>query len=168
MTQLIKTELTKTAVISDCGRYRYELTRQWDDGPQLRFIMLNPSTADADIDDPTIRRCVGFARRWGYGSLIVHNLYAYRSTNPFGLVNLDDPIGPENRKFLSHNTADLTIVGWGAHPTAVGWWNGYPYGWQKTVLPIDSLYCLGVNADGSPKHPLYLPNQATPVRWVTP
>ncbi len=86
--------VTKEAVISDCGRYRYRLTRRWGDGPLLSFIMLNPSTADAEVDDPTIRRCMGFARRDGYGGIVVGNLYAFRTTKPKALFAADNPLGP--------------------------------------------------------------------------
>ncbi|BBX30506.1 hypothetical protein B7435_30080 [Mycolicibacterium peregrinum] len=162
----------KYAVISECGRYRYELGRRWDhEGPLLEFIMLNPSTADANTDDPTIRRIAGsvkhpgFARVWGYGGIVVRNLYAYRATDPTELANAEDPIGPDNRDTLSHDVADCTIVAWGAHPAAVGWWAGYPYAWQRTVIERPALFCLGTNANGSPKHPLYVPADTTPKRW---
>jgi len=155
----------RDADISDCGRYRYELTRRWDDGPLLEFIMLNPSTADADIDDPTIRRCIAFAKRWGYGGIVVRNLFAYRATHPEELVNVDDPVGPRNRDVLSRDDADCTIVAWGADPAAVGWWNGYPFSWQPTVIRRRALFCLSVNANGSPKHPLYVRADRTPIRW---
>lgn len=155
-----------TAVISECGRYRYELRRIWDpNGPLLEWIMLNPSTADGTVDDNTIRRCIAFAKRWGYGGIVVRNLYAWRATNPAELVNLDDPVGPENRDYLSRADADCTIVAWGAHPAATGWWNGYPFGWQRTVIQRTALFCLGTNANGSPKHPLYVPSSRTPIRW---
>lgn len=158
-------EPVSSAVISECGRYRYELTRRWGPGPLLEFIMLNPSTADASVDDPTIRRCIAFAKRWGYGGIVVRNLYAYRATHPEELVNVDDPIGPENRDYLSRTEADCTIVAWGADPAAVGWWNGYPFAWQRTVIQRPALFCLGANSNGSPKHPLYVSADRTPVRW---
>lgn len=158
-------EPISSAVISECGRYRYELVRRWGPGPLLEFIMLNPSTADASVDDPTIRRCIAFAKRWGYGGIVVRNLYAYRATHPGVLVNLDDPIGPENRDYLSRTDADCTIVAWGADPAAVIWWNGYPFGWQRTGIQRPVLFCLGTNENGSPKHPLYVPADRTPIRW---
>ncbi|WP_207558562.1 DUF1643 domain-containing protein [Mycobacteroides abscessus] len=154
-----------TAVLSACGTYRYELTRSWGVGAALEFVMLNPSTADAAVDDPTIRRCVGFAKRWGYASIVVHNLYAYRATDPTELANAEDPIGPENRKYLSREDAACTIAAWGAHPAATGWWSGYPYGWQRDVIKRSRLYCLGVNANGSPKHPLYVKGSIEPIEY---
>ena len=89
-------EIERAAVISKCGAYRYSLTRRWSGAPLLTFVMLNPSTADAKEDDPTIRRCIGFARREGAGELIVANLYALRSSAPEALWSARDPIGPKN------------------------------------------------------------------------
>ena len=94
-------EIERAAVISKCGAYRYSLTRKWSDAPLLSFVMLNPSTADAKEDDPTIRRCIGFARREGAGGLIVANLYALRSSSPEALWAARDPIGPQNRRWRS-------------------------------------------------------------------
>ncbi len=168
-------DVERSAVISDCGRYRYELRRVWDPtGPVLEFIMLNPSTADAAIDDPTIRRIAGsaerpgFARRWGYGGIVVHNLYALRATNPEVLLNYSgDAYGPRNDEFLGNNVADCTIVAWGAHAATLS---------PKAVARIrvvaqlcrPHLFCLGTNANGSPKHPLYVPADRTPIRWQPP
>ena len=163
--ELVSGAAESWATISDCGQFRYELGRRWDAGPLLEFIMLNPSTADADVDDPTIRRCIAFAKQWGYGALVVRNLYAYRATDPTELANAADPIGPENRDYLTRTDADCTIAAWGAHPAAVGWWNGYPFGWQRTVIQRPALFCLGTNANGSPKHPLYVPSSRTPTPW---
>lgn len=155
------------AVISECGLYRYELIRRWGDDPMLEFVMLNPSTADASIDDPTIRRCIGFARLWGYGALVVRNLYAYRATDPSMLAGVDDPIGPKNRAYLSNNIAELTIAAWGAHPAAMGWWGGYPHAWQPGSLKRPGgLHCLGVTQNGSPRHPLYVKSDTTLVKWA--
>jgi hypothetical protein len=157
----------KSAVISEDGLYRYELRRVWDKNLLvLEWIMLNPSTADASIDDPTIKRCIAFARAWGFGGIVVRNLYAWRATNPAELVNLSDPVGPDNRAQLSSTDADLTVVAWGANVAATGWWNGYPFGWQKTVIKRDlPLMCLGTNANGSPKHPLYVRSSRSLEVW---
>lgn len=162
-------QMRKWADISPCGRYRRELGRVWDeDGPLLEWDMLNPSTADALIDDPTIVRCIGFAKAWGYGGIVVRNLYDWRATDPAELANCEAPVSDKNREYLSRQDADCTIVGWGAHPAAVGWWNGYPYSWQRTVLQRPRLFCLGVNVNGSPKHPLYVPASRTPIPWSNP
>ena len=147
------------AVLSPCGRYRYLLTRRLSEPAHSRhkicaFIMLNPSTADALTDDPTIRRCVGFARRWGCAELRVANIFGFRATNPADLRASADPVGPENFKYLCDaiDTADVVVL-------ACGRWDKHPL--TKTLVsqitastPV--LYCLGKNKDGSPKHPLFL------------
>lgn len=92
--------IQKEASISGCGRYRYALHRWWGHGTTLGFIMLNPSTADADIDDPTIRRCMGFARDFGYDGIRVFNLYAYRATKPADLWKADEPTGGDRNDDL--------------------------------------------------------------------
>lgn len=114
-------EIERAAVISACGAYRYSLTRKWSDAPLLSFVMLNPSTADAKEDDPTIRRCIGFARREGAGGLIVANLYALRSPSPEALWSARNPIGPENLQTLAGLAAQAVdqsfpiVCAWGAH-----------------------------------------------------
>lgn len=153
-----------TAVISPCQLYRYELIRRWGDDPMLEFVMLNPSTADADTDDPTIRRCIGFAKDRGYGALVVRNLYAYRATNPSVLAHVQDPIGPKNRAYLGNNIADTTVAAWGANPAAVGWWGGYPYN-ITAALKNRTLMCLGTTAAGAPRHPLYVRADTPLIPW---
>lgn len=155
------------AVISDCGRYRYELIRRWGNDPMLEFIMLNPSTADANKDDPTIRRCIGFAKRWGYGALVVRNLYAYRATSPTILAAADDPIGPLNAAYLGNNIAHCTVVAWGANPAVAGWLQGYPYDITKS-LRRPRFVCLGLTTKGHPRHPLYIPSSFSPIEWTSP
>lgn len=153
------------AVISPDGLYRYELIRRWSNDPMIEFIMLNPSTADGQQDDPTIRRCISFATRWGYGAIVVRNLYAYRATDPLELVNVEDPVGPQNRAYLGNAIGLCTIAAWGANPAAVGWWNGYPFGWQPSAIKRKQLLCLGVTSSGAPRHPLYVRGDTTPVPW---
>ena len=144
-----------SAVISYCGQYRYRLTREWGKGPRLPFCMLNPSTADAEQDDPTIRRCIGFAKREGYGGIIVVNLYAYRSTSPKDMQAAPFPFGPDNHSHLldiaqAAYFADVPIVcAWGANDSG------------DTVKGIfrDAgvrMVCFGRTKDGSPRHPLYV------------
>src|SRR5687768_16866498 len=108
------------ARFSACRTYRFELWRIWDeDGPKLNVIGLNPSTADENLDDPTIRRCIGFARDWGFGGLVMTNLFAYRSTDPKGLAAVDDPVGPNNDYHLEIAACSGTpLAAWGAHPLA--------------------------------------------------
>jgi hypothetical protein len=108
-----------TAVLSDCGEYRYELRRTWgaDDEPLVCWVMLNPSTADADQDDPTIRRCISFSNRWGFGRLVVVNLFARRATDPKELLHGGDPVGSANdaSTLAAALEADRVIAAWGAH-----------------------------------------------------
>lgn len=146
--------MIRDAQISDCGRYRYRLFRCWDPGSvrmPLLWLMLNPSTADASIDDPTIKRCIGFSQGWGYGSLLVGNLYAFRSTDPDALLSLDyeTAVGPENDYHLDlmAQRAEKIVCAWGnpgikrrkGPPLCPGgWWH------------------LGLTKSRQPKHPLYL------------
>src|SRR5581483_9586135 len=97
--------------------YRYSLARFFGDGGVVNFIMLNPSTADAETDDPTIRRCLGFAKAWGYGTLVVTNLFAYRATDPAELAKAGDPVGPDNdtRLWSEAQLSDLVVCAWGNH-----------------------------------------------------
>lgn len=142
----------RTARLSACGRYRYELTRRWADGPTVLWIMLNPSTADAAEDDPTIRRCIGFSKRDGFGSLTVVNLYAYRATDPKALFAVADPEGPENWWHIQRavRSSDAVVFAWGAiqGPTDRHVWHG------GALIP--SPLCLGVTKAGHPRHPLYV------------
>lgn len=153
-----------SAVISDCVRYRYRLTRTWSEKPPMAFVMLNPSKADAVQDDPTIRRCVGFARREGCGGIVVVNLYGLRSTDPAGLKVVDDPVGPENDAHIRAvvAAADLVVVAWGARvlgrerPSAVI----HMIEWAGKIP-----WCFGVTASGEPRHPLMLRNDAALVNY---
>lgn len=179
------------ATISECGQYRYTLVREWrswksaqwdmwkdeadqpvldGDGAQLGepkpcvFVMLNPSTADGNQDDPTIRRCVAFAKAWGYDRLEVVNLFAYRATDPkdlFAISAAGDPIGPDNQRAVEDACWDAGIVvcAWGAHggyidqdETVLGWIEG------AGATP----YALKLTKDGYPSHPLYLKGDLQP------
>jgi hypothetical protein len=108
--------MTATAVLSDCGTYRYRLGRRWAEGPVDVWIMLNPSTADATVDDRTIRRCMEFSRRWGAGALVVGNLFALRATDPAELVRHPDPIGPDNDEHLTRSPPGRTSSAAGSSP----------------------------------------------------
>lgn len=149
-----------TATFSACGKYRYSLTRQWTDGHRFAtWIMLNPSTADAEVDDPTIRRCIGFSKSWGYAGLEVVNLYGYRATDPKQLDVVPDPHGPENDRAIKDACLRATIVlcAWGKR--------GAERGRQLRPEINRSLFHLGMNNDGSPKHPLYVPAVTKPQLW---
>ena len=158
-------DTNRGATLSLDGVYRYRLSRCWGNGPKATFIMLNPSTADAMQDDPTIRRCIGFARAWGMGGLYVGNLFAYRATKPEAMLAAPDPVGPENRDHLewlcyrAAKNGGVVVCAWGAHggymeqdKTFLGWMDG---------LAIQPM-CLGATKGGAPRHPLYVAG-ATPL-----
>lgn len=154
------------AILSDDGVYRYLLWRRWSPGDLLGFVMLNPSTADASVDDPTIRRCMGFARDLGYGGILVVNVFAFRATDPRSLPASTDEAfgGPENAAALAlvSGACPVVIAAWGAHKRAGDLA-------QRVRGIVGDMHCLGVTKDGAPRHPLYLPAAARPVPWpVTP
>lgn len=139
--------------------YRYSLSRIWDESlPPLTVIGLNPSTADETEDDPTIRRCVGYAKAWGLGGLIMLNLFAYRATNPQEMKAAPDPIGPDNDAFLRVGADGVFLAAWGAHGAFRGRGDSV-----RRLLWNRPLYCLGVTHKGEPKHPLYLRADLQPV-----
>lgn len=162
--------LHSDAAISRDGLYRYSLRRSWEwAGAIATWVMLNPSTADARVDDATIRRCIGFSREWGCSGLKVVNLYAYRATDPTELRTAPDPVGPLNDRYLRDACWVARTCGW---PLIVAWGtNADPIRVKQflTLLPRGSeLHCLGVTKDGHPKHPLRLA-AFTPRRlWPTP
>lgn len=154
------------AVISACGTYRYWLWRQWDNAlPLLGWVMLNPSTADAQTDDPTIRRCKGFARSWGFGGIIVRNLYALRSTHPGILDRHPDPIGPSNDAELACcHEQPLTVMAWGAFaPRERAQSIAARLLCDAAQIPGSGrLAVLGWTASHMPRHPLYVPAATDP------
>ena len=151
-------QIVREAVFSDCGYYRYSLSRTWEpDRPKVMFVGLNPSTADAEKDDPTIRRCMGYARDWGYGGVLVLNLFAYRATDPRDLLRARLPVGEKNDHYLAYSQrgAELVIAAWGNHGTHMNR--------ARMVVPLfKRLYYLRLNASGEPAHPLYLPGNLKP------
>lgn len=154
--------MIRDAVLSSCRRYRYALWRSWDEGAArsgyVLFIGLNPSTADERIDDPTIRRCVGFAKSWGFGKLCMANLFAWRATSPAQMKVAHDPIGPDNERLLDRMAADaaLVIAAWGADGC-------FMQRGTEVASRLSRLHCLRQTKDGSPAHPLYLPKHLQPV-----
>lgn len=156
-----------TAILSPCGRYRYRLERDLgaigSHHDSVAFIMLNPSTADAERDDPTIRRCIGYARLWGYRRLIVGNAYAWRSTDPAGLWTAPDPVGPDNALHLEQiaRDAELVVCAWGT--------NIRPGRVEGVLAPIRRAgrtpHALKLTGGGVPGHPLYLRRDLTPFPW---
>ncbi len=147
------------AEISACGRYRWTLERSWDDMGEgvANFIMLNPSKATATEPDPTLKRCIGFARSWGYAKLVITNLFAWRSTDPEQLKgrDRDEVIGPDNDDHILAwaSKADIVVLAWGNH--------GLLYGRAAEVLAMLARirarpHYLGLTSLGQPTHPLYL------------
>jgi hypothetical protein len=126
--------------------------------PAVLFVALNPSTADEISDDATVRRCIGFAKSWGFGKLVIANLFAFRSTDPTILAGAVDPVGPRNDWWLKalSERSSLTIAAWGVH--------GSLYRRSEQVLPqLRNIHHLGRTQQGHPRHPLYLPSSATPI-----
>jgi hypothetical protein len=152
-----------TAVISNCGKFRYSLKREWLGGDGIvAFIMLNPSTADATQDDPTIRRCIGFAKAWRYAGIEVVNLYAFRATRPADMFAAEDPVGPENDAHIVEacTRAGLVIVAWGAIAAR----RRDRVAAARAMIRRD-IYALGLTSAGDPRHPLYVRGDAQPIRW---
>jgi hypothetical protein len=148
-----------SASFSPDKKYRYLLARRWDHAPVLPFVMLNPSSANEDEDDPTVRRCIGFAKREGAGGIMVANLMAFVATDPADLVKAKDAPGPMNIKFLTEvgeyarDYRMPVVCAWGAHAEADGYDTGAVAILKKAGA---NLVCFGVTKGGYPKHPLYL------------
>lgn len=156
----------RTCRFSPCRTYRYELRVIWDNTrkPQC-FIGLNPSVADEQNDDPTIRRCIDFAQRWGAGGIVMANLFAYRATDPKVMLSYGgDPIGPENTiehlQGIAFGCLNRPIAAWGNN--ALRWRKGERVRVFRESGPLD---CLRITKDGNPEHPLYLPKTLTPIPW---
>ena len=151
-----------SAKISGDGLYRYNLIRQWDlDLPRVLFVMLNPSTADGQSDDPTVRRCIGFARTWGFGSIEIVNLFAWRATNPRELAKVEDPVGFLNESSLriARERSSLVIAAWGADPMV-------RVGERLAIDVFWNMSCLGRTKGGSPRHPLYVAGAQAPEPYL--
>lgn len=164
MTNLFDFTMHKGAEFSGDRAYRYALWRTWEPGASCMFIGLNPSTADENTDDPTIRRCIGFARLWGYGSLYMLNLFGFRATDPREMKDAANPIGGSNDETLTYyrSRCSLIIAAWGKHGTHL---NRAEHVMQIMARRID---CLGRNQDGTPKHPLYLKANTKPELFYSP
>jgi hypothetical protein len=158
----------QSAIFDRTGAYRYSLLRTWDAAaPRIAFVMLNPSTADAQINDPTIRRCIRFAQTWGYGTLEVVNLFALRATQPIALKWAAEPVGEDCDRYLleAFHAADRTVLAWG------NW--GKLYERDRAVLALlaqlsaqqSGLCCLGLTQTRQPRHPLYLKTTTQPIAF---
>lgn len=150
------------ATFSPDGVYRYRLLRRWSRGARVVWVMLNPSTADAQRDDPTIRRCIGFSRAWGFGAMEVVNLYALRATEPGVVRGHDEPVGPENDRYI------VAAASRGAHVIAA--WGAFPWAAARADHVLELLMrarrpvrCLGLTRGGHPRHPLYARADARPI-----
>lgn len=153
--------LKRSADLSECGRYRYRLERWWRDGEPAVFVMLNPSTANATEDDPTIRRCMAFSRSWGYSGIIVVNLFSWRATRPSELPAYKHlAVGPHGDAAIRAAVirSSMVVCAWGAH--------GSKYGRGAEVLDMIREYrtprAIRITKDGYPAHPLYLPGHLQP------
>jgi hypothetical protein len=154
--------MESTACFSPCRTYRYSLWREWIGGDgYAMFIGLNPSTADESSDDPTIRRCIAFAKSWGFSALCMTNLFAFRATLPEVMKKAADPIGPDNDWYLleSARNAGVVVAAWGVHGTHLGRATDV----QQMHL---NLHYLRLTNGGHPGHPLYLPQTLRPAAWV--
>jgi hypothetical protein len=158
-----------SAIISKCGRYRYELRRVFSAGPVALWVMLNPSTADARKNDPTVIRVAGFTRGMGYCGFIVCNVFGRRATYPEDLLDLTiDPVGGDNDEYLAKaaREAGVVICAWGANPLAVDRAPLVLKILRDNVAPGVEVLCMGTTASGAPRHPLYLPNRTKAVPYV--
>lgn len=158
--------LFKTAEVSKDGLYRYVLERIWDTSLLATvFIMLNPSTADDKEDDPTIRACVEFSKRWGSGGLTVVNLFACRATNPEILNYVDDPVGPDNFRYIKDvcksRDVERVVCAWGSKLPKFRKNAG-----QEVLNFLEMMgikpWALKINEDGEPRHPLYIKRDTKP------
>jgi len=156
-----------SATISPCGLYRYTLERKWAFGDgDILWVMLNPSTADAENDDPTITRCIGYSKAWGYNGLMVGNLYAYRTAIPAELWDAMENIDiarPENDEHLRRMAAcaKLILCAWGAHAD-----HHRAVRTMHLLRGFGDLYCIGTTKAGQPLHPLYKPKNLRPILYM--
>ena len=154
--------MLKSAILSSCQKHRLQLWREWDSNlPQVLFIMLNPSTADHEQDDPTLRRCIDFAKQWGYGGLYIGNLYSLRAADPKTLLKVSKFSHIDNCKHVSTmaQQCQLVVCAWGNYPII-----------KKLGIPLNifkqlnqKLHCIDLSKTGTPKHPLYLKKSLTPI-----
>ncbi|MDS1311455.1 DUF1643 domain-containing protein [Marinobacter xiaoshiensis] len=151
--------MKNTAKLSECRKYRFALWRTWDESkPYVMFVGLNPSTADETTDDPTLIRCVNYAKAWGFGGVCMANIFAFRATAPNDMKAAQDPIGSENNEWLIKLSGDagLVVAAWGNDGSFLGRSDQV-----KGLLP--NLHCLKLNKSGEPAHPLYQKADRKPV-----
>jgi hypothetical protein len=149
------------AILSADRKYRYVLSRIWDESkPTVMIIGLNPSTADEEKNDPTIIRCINFAKNWGYGGVYMLNLFGFRATQPKNMFNAENPIGDENDKYIVKYSkiCDKVICAWGND-------GSYKNRNKEVLYKIENSYYLKLNKTGEPAHPLYLKDDLTPIKF---
>ena len=149
------------AEFSECGRYRYLLQRQWGDEAICLFVGLNPSTATADSDDATVRKCVALARTWGFSGMTMANLFAVRCRYPQILSTHQDPVGPDNDRFLlpAVKQAHTVVAMWGNHGLKS---YGQSARRDQYILSLrDDWQCIGITKHGAPRHPLYVASSSS-------
>lgn len=156
--------MNRETILSPCRQYRYVLWREWDmtNPTYLNVIGLNPSKADENSDDPTIRKCIGFAKRLGFGALCMTNLFAFRATQPDDMKKATDPAGIDNHHHVLQcaSEAGTVLAAWGAD----GKHHNQDLNVRQWMQSVGvTLHCLRQNKDGSPGHPLYIPYTAQPV-----
>lgn len=156
-------KIESRALYSACETYRYGLERRWEDGGMLLYVMLNPSTATEERNDPTIERCQRRAVALGFGAMRIANLFAFRATRPEVLKRASDPVGPQNDALLQDwsGEAALTLAAWGVH--------GAFQGRAGAVAPMltGDVRHLGLTQAGHPRHPLYVPYAQDPLPWTS-
>jgi len=158
------------ATFSADRRYRYRLWRHWSCGPVLLVIGLNPSTADETTNDPTLTRCIGYAKRWGYAGLEMRNLFALRATDPREMMAADDPMGDNYRPLLFAVAATVegdgaVLAAWGVHGAHRD--TDATFGLDlRRNWPESGVACLGYTKGRCPRHPLYMRSDAVPVAYL--
>ncbi|PSL18529.1 DUF1643 domain-containing protein [Shimia abyssi] len=160
-----KGDAASVATYSDCGTYRYSLTRVWDDSAaKVTFIMLNPSKATEAQNDPTIERCERRARALGFGGFCATNIFALRETNPRILRNHPNPVGPDNDSIVAEccRWADVIVAAWGAHGVHLEQGSRM----RRVLAGLDrTIHALGTTKHGHPRHPLYISYATQPKPW---
>jgi hypothetical protein len=154
-----------SCIFSPCRTWRYTLERWWgEEGAYANFLCLNPSTADEEHNDPTVTRCCHYAKDWGYDGCIVTNIFGLRSTDPHALLEADDPVGQDNDEHILDvaRNAGIVIAAWGAWGKIRNRGLSIASHLSRAGVP---LHCLGRTKEGHPRHPLYLPAAARPVRY---
>jgi hypothetical protein len=166
--------IKSTAHFSDCGKYRFHLSRVWDESkPSVCWCLLNPSTADAEKLDPTLTRCLNYSLDWGYGQMHVINAFAFRATDPTDMMAAEDPVGENvlTGGIPVSNDGYMTLIPGICQMTVVGWGVGGEFkGRYRAIASLAKarnlqLKCLGRTKSGHPRHPLYLPRNAKLEEW---